>query len=49
MSMRALFVDLHLDVMRKLMDINFWALSIVQSMPSPTSLSKRAQWSVFRR
>lgn len=24
MSMRALFVDLHLDVMRKLMDINFW-------------------------
>lgn len=24
MSMRALFVDLHLDVIRKLMDINFW-------------------------
>lgn len=24
MSMRALFIDLHLDVMRKLMDINFW-------------------------
>lgn len=24
MSMRALFVDLHLDVMRKLMNINFW-------------------------
>lgn len=47
-SMRAIFDDVELDVLHKLMDVNFWVRSIAANTHCPTCRRRKARSSAFR-